>query len=205
MSTTHTVVHTQTIRSDESCRAAKILDAATKEFDKCGFSGASVSLIASRAGTSRSLVSYYFPTKSSMASTIVSLAYPGGVFMGMNRETSDPLKAIIQAAEHVTTCVAHNPLARVALKLQNRQEAQLERAPEKYAGWLARVADYLEEARREGLIPIDTDARMQARLLVAGVVGVVNLAFTAGNFLSLIDDSIVLTSERIALLRTGRC
>ncbi|MBG6215317.1 TetR/AcrR family transcriptional repressor of nem operon [Cryobacterium sp. CAN_C3] len=203
MSMTHAADRTPTIASAESCTATVILDAATKEFDECGFSGASVTQIANRAGTSRSLVSYYFPTKSRIASTIVRMAYPGGIFMGINREASDPLDAISQAAEHVSTCFVHHPLARVALKLQRSRDVQLDGAPARCNGWIVRVGDYLDEARRDGLIPMDTDVPVQARLLVAGIVGIIEIAFTTGNYLAVIDDCVVVSRDRIDMLRNG--
>lgn len=54
------------IDEPSSSTASGILQAAIEEFDECGFAEASVGQIANRAGTSKSLVTYYFPTKSSL-------------------------------------------------------------------------------------------------------------------------------------------
>lgn len=67
---------------------------AISAFDEVGFSAASIGRIAESAGISKSLVTYYFPTKALLAAAILNQAYPGGVFMGAERQAADPLEAI---------------------------------------------------------------------------------------------------------------
>src|SRR4051794_31056290 len=67
----------------------KILEASIAEFNESSFDAASITQIAMRAGVSRSLVTYHFPTKSSIASAILGLAYQDGVFMGRDRDATD--------------------------------------------------------------------------------------------------------------------
>lgn len=100
--------------------------------------------------------------------------------------------------------VTHHQIARVAIKLHDRRDIHGQGIPARYSGWLARVADYLDEAKRNGHVPVHTDVARQARLLVAGIAGLIDMATTTGNYLSLIDDSIVLTRDRIALIRGAR-
>ncbi len=192
------------IDEPSSSTASGILQAAIEEFDECGFAEASVGQIANRAGTSKSLVTYYFPTKSSLATSILALAHPNGVFMGREREASDPLDAILQAAEHIATCVAHHQIARVAIKLHHRRDIRQQGIPARYSGWLARTADYLEEAKRNGQVPVSTDVAVHSRLLVAGIAGLIDMATTTGDYLSLVDDSILLTRDRLTLIRGAK-
>lgn len=192
--------HTVVVETGEADTAAKILDAAIQEFDECGYTEASVNDIAHRAGASKSLVSYHFPTKASLAATIVNLAHPSGVFMGTQRQAIDPLDALVEGVEHVAACVAHHQLARVTLSLRNYREVRSIRRQTPYGGWLTRVTDYLEEARRSSLIPESTDVPRQARLVVAGASGLINMATGSGDYFTLVDDVVQVTRDRIRVL-----
>jgi TetR/AcrR family transcriptional repressor of nem operon len=188
-------------RSDS---ALEILRAAIHDFDENGYSGASIGEIAKRAGTSKSLVTYYFPTKPALASAILNEAYFGGVFMGVEREADDPLEAIMDAVRHMAECVAHGSHARVALKLCEAPELQHAKLSVVYHGWFARIGDYLDEARRTARLPKETDPEAESRLLVAGMVGVTTLAMQTGDFSSLVTDTLTITRQRIDLLRRAR-
>lgn len=192
--------HGRVSREPHSDTALEILRAATRDFDEVGFSSASISGIAAHAGKSKSLVTYYFPTKASLAAAILNQAYPGGVFMGVKRQTTNPLKAIVQAVEHVTSSVAHGSLARVALKLGREPELYRQGSPEKYYGWLTRIADYLDEARRAGFIREDTNVETESRFIVAGVIGLTTLAIQTSDFPFLVIDSLTITGHRIDML-----
>ncbi|MDQ2791430.1 MAG: TetR/AcrR family transcriptional regulator [Actinomycetota bacterium] len=180
--------------------AADILGAAIHDFDEHGFTASSISQIADRAGTSRSLISYYFPTKTSLAVAVINLAYPAGVFMGREREAQDPLEAIDQAAEHLATSVAHGELARTALRLHSSTELQEEDLPMRHSGWLARTTDYLEEARCAKRIPAYVDVDAECRIMVAGIFGLIDLAATSNDYLLLVDDVLAFVRERLAAL-----
>ena len=92
------------------------------EFDEFGYSAGSIGQIANRVGISKSLVTYYFPTKARIAVAILNQAHPSGVFMGVARRSADPLEAIMEAVGHVASSVAHAGLARVALKLREEPD-----------------------------------------------------------------------------------
>ena len=83
--------------------APEIVEAAISSFDEVGNEQTSFSRIAELAGTSKSLVTYFFPTKRALAGTIVELAYPGGVFMGTKRADHDPLDAIVSWLSRLQT------------------------------------------------------------------------------------------------------
>lgn len=182
----------------------EILDAAIHEFDELGYVDASISHIADRAGTSKSLITYHFPTKACLAASVVNLAYRGGVFMGAKRVEENPVDAIVWAAEHIATNVLHSPLARVALKLHDDRDLSAWKSPSKYCGWLARLADYLDEARTVHLVPDQTDSDAEARLLLSGVVGVIQVSLATGNDLSLIEDAVQVTRDRLQIISVGR-
>lgn len=195
-----TAFYTVVVETREANAAADILEAAVQEFDEAEYVAASINKIAQRAGISKSLVSYHFPNKAYLATTIVNLAYPSGVFMGMERQASDPLDALVEAVEHVATSVAHHQLARVAIKLHHRRELRGDGSPAKYSGWLARISDYPKEAQQIELIAHDTDVPSQARLVIAGVVGLISMASGSGDYFTLVDDTIDLTRDRITVL-----
>lgn len=183
----------------------EILEAAIQAFDELGYDNASISHIAELAGTSKSLVTYYFPSKRAMAAAVIDLAYPGGVFMGTPRAVADPLEAIVWVAQHVTTNVLHNALARVAMRLVDQEICGVQRSAGKFIGWYARLTDYLEEARLAGMIPRTVDSATEARYILCGVVGLIDLAVTTGSYLLLVDDAIQITRDRIeALSRVPR-
>ncbi|MDG4809427.1 TetR/AcrR family transcriptional regulator [Micromonospora sp. WMMD1120] len=192
------------LRDDREDNAApEILEAAVRAFDEAGYEQASIKHIAELAGTSKSLVTYYFPTKQTLASAVMDLAYPGGVFMGTRRRVDDPLDAILWVAEHVTTNVLYSPLARAAIKL-GEQFSGHKGFSGRLSGWHARLTDYLEEARLKHLISPVTDPTVEARFLLCGIVGLVSVAMETGSRLSLIDDAVQITRDRLAVLRVPR-
>jgi AcrR family transcriptional regulator len=184
----------------ETDSPGKILEAAIQEFDEVGYDGASINTIALRAGVSKSLVNYHFPTKDSLAATIVNLGHPSGVFMGTPRRTKDPLGEVLAAAEHVSTCVAHHQLARVIIRLVRRRDIRDCTNYLAYSGWLARVSDYLEEGRQSGAMPEEVDVTTQSRLLVAGVSGLIQMAVDLGDYRTLVEDALQLTHDRLEAL-----
>lgn len=66
----------------EKNAAPEILETAVRAFDESGYERASIQPIAELAGTSKSLVTYYFPTKQTLASAVINLAYPGADAIG---------------------------------------------------------------------------------------------------------------------------
>ncbi|MEU5672352.1 TetR/AcrR family transcriptional regulator [Micromonospora sp. NPDC047762] len=186
----------------EENAAPEILEAAVRAFDEAGYEQASIKHIAELAGTSKSLVTYYFPTKQTLASAVMDLAYPGGVFMGSRRLADDPLDAILWVAQHVTTNVLYSPLARVAIKL-GEQFSDHKGFGGRLSGWHARITDYLEEARLKRLISPTVDPTVEAKFLLCGIVGLVTVAMETGSRLSLIDDAVQITRDRLAGLRVS--
>ena len=191
----------------EENAAPQILEAAVRAFDEFGYERASIKHIAELAGTSKSLVTYYFPTKQTLASAVINLAYPGGVFMGSRRLAEDPLDAIVWVAEHVTTNVLYSPLARVAIKLGDQEFSGHKSLGGCLSGWYARLTDYLEEAQLKHLVSQVVDPTIEARFLLCGIVGLVAVAIETGSRLSLIDDAIQITRDRLSGLRVqnGEC
>jgi TetR/AcrR family transcriptional regulator, transcriptional repressor for nem operon len=187
----------------EENAAPEILEAAVRAFDELGYERASIKHIAELAGTSKSLVTYYFPTKQTLASAVINLAYPGGVFMGSRRLAADPLDAIVWVAEHVTTNVLYSPLARVAIKLDEQEFSGRKGLGGRMSGWYTRLTDYVEEARLKRLISPITDPTTEAKFLLGGIVGLVAVAMETGSRLSLVDDAVRITRDRLAGLRTS--
>ncbi|MBF4562875.1 TetR/AcrR family transcriptional regulator [Microbacterium sp. VKM Ac-2870] len=180
----------------------EILDAAVRVFDERGYSHASISEIAERADVSKSLVCYFFPSKASIAVTVINLAYPDGVFMGVERTEEDPLDAIIWSAHHVTTNAFRSPLARVALALRDHPDVRGWPAPPSYCGWLGRITDYLVEARSGGRIDPAAPARREARLILGAITGIITLARSTGDVVNVVADVVEVTQDRLNLLET---
>lgn len=106
----------------------------------------------------------------------------------------------MQAMGHVASSVAHDDLARVALKLHDEPELHHQGSPGRHYGWLTRITDYLDEARRTGLICGDTDVEAESRFIVAGVVGLIAIAMQTANFPSLVVDVATVTRQRVDML-----
>lgn len=192
------------ISSDQNNALPEILDAAVRVFDELGYDATSLNEIAVQAGVSKSLVCYFFPSKASIAVTVINLAYPDGVFMGAERTIEDPLDAIIWAAQHVATNALHSPTGRVALALRYHPDVRSWNAPPLFSGWYARITDYLAEARTHGRVRTATPLQDEARLIVAGVAGLIAVARSTGDVLHLVDDAVRITSDRLHLLKTRR-
>lgn len=184
----------------ETNSAPTIVEAAIRCIDEVGYEKASFGRIAEAAGTSKSLVTYFFPTKRALAGTIVELAYPGGVFMGAKRTDEDPLAAVVSAAEHVADSVLHDPLARVALTLVEGKCSAVRPGAGKFSGWLARLTDYLEEAQMNGVISSRVDAAREAKYLLCSIVGLIELARDTDAYLTLVEDAVRLTRDRLACI-----
>lgn len=187
-------------KEPHSATAREILRVAICEFDEIGFSATSVGRIADRAGVSKSLVTYYFPTKAMLAAAVLNQAYAGGAFITVERQEVNPLEAIMEAVHHVTSSVMHGRLARAALRLREEPELEHLSAPGGYSGWLTRISDYLDEARRAGTISEETDVVAESRFMVVGVIGLITLAMETADFQLLVDDATTITRQRIALL-----
>ncbi|WP_035877636.1 hypothetical protein, partial [Cryobacterium sp. MLB-32] len=66
--------------------------------------------------------------------------------------------------------------------------------------WLTRIADYLDEARRAGLIFEETNVENESRFIVASIIGLITLAIQTSNFPFLVADSLTVTGQRIDML-----
>ncbi|MGX1584527.1 MULTISPECIES: TetR/AcrR family transcriptional regulator [Microbacterium] len=196
-------LNARSVMSPDLNAAPEIIEAAVRVFDEFGYEGTSFRRIAEVAGTSKSLVTYFFPTKQALVGTIVDLAFPGGVFMGTKRTDDDPLDAIVAVAEQVTDSLLHDPLARVSLMLMDRRTDGSPPASPKFSGWLARLTDYLEEAQRKELIAPDADPPREAKYLLSGIIGLAELARDSGAYLRLVEDAVLLTRDRLAHIVVG--
>lgn len=184
--------------------AREIVRVAVQGFDESGFTGTSIGRIADQAGITKSLVTYYFPTKNSLAIAILQRANSGGVFLGIRRESECPLRAIIEAVAHAASRLASDAVARVALYLCDVPELEIKRQPERFHGWLPRIHDYLDEAQRRGLIDGNVEVATQARLLLAGMVGLATIAMQSREFSSLSSDVVQITTERLNQIASRR-
>lgn len=190
------------VSAEQDNALPEILDAAVRVFDERGYRHSSISEIAERAGVSKSLVCYFFPSKASIAVTVINLAYPDGVFMGVDRTEEDPLDAIIWSAQHVTANAFHSPLARVALALRDHPDVRGWSAPPRYCGWLGRITGYLVEARSTGRIDPAVLSHREAKMILGAVTGIITLARSTGDVVHVVADAVEVTQDRLKLLET---
>lgn len=181
---------------------SEILRAATREFDELGCAEASIASIAERAGTSKSLITYYFPTKEALAATVISLSYERGAFMACDRRADEPLDAILDAVEGLAEAVLNSPLARASLSLRRAVEFKHRLPPSKYHGWLARFGDYLDEAKRLRLVRPSIDTYAESRILLGTIVGVIEIGLATGCRATLVSDVTEAARYRIELIRS---
>lgn len=182
--------------------ASRLLIAAANAFCELGFEAASFSIVADRAEVSKSLLSYHFPTKASLGVGVLNLAYSDGSYMGATIPRLLGLRGIIGSSTAVAEAIVHDPVAKAAILLQRVPDMQKCRTPQQYIGWIARIADRLNEARLDGVLNAHTDLGREARRIVSAFVGIIETAMTFGDFMTLVEDvheSVVLHLRSLCL------
>lgn len=158
-----------------------ILDAADAAFRELGFAGASVEVIATRAGLARKTVYNLFSSKEEIALRLVARGEAGPVALYQARiAANEPALAVLEKVllDSAGWCLANPSLARLALAPPERPRLE----PPDRLSFQGIVRDVLMLGQRQGVIRQDDDPSFMA-LVLLGIYGQAMLtALATGQF-----------------------
>ncbi|MFI8370357.1 ScbR family autoregulator-binding transcription factor [Streptomyces sp. NPDC085466] len=144
-----------------------ILRAAAEVFDECGFSGASISKIMSRAGVTQGGMYFHFKSKRGLALAV----------MESQQEFVEPptrsegLQALVDLTFYLARELQRNVLFRASVRLAVEQGEFGVRSDTAYQEWVDHFMKHLREARELGELLPDVDEAEFATTLVGAYTG----------------------------------
>ncbi|WHS34069.1 TetR/AcrR family transcriptional regulator [Auritidibacter ignavus] len=180
-------MHAKQARATESYEL--ILHAAAVEFAEKGYSGASITTVAGRAGTQKGNVQYHFRIKADIVAALIERVFEGGRYLGADAESgAHGIAAIIEQTPQVAVTSVRSPFARAAIRLLDERAQIPLTLPTPYVGWIDKIAGHLREAVDDGELAITEDSIPEtAWLIVAGFHGVKNVPIQLGQMETIPD------------------
>lgn len=160
----------------------RIVVAAAQELDEKGYTGTSIGSIALRAGVSKSNVQARFPTKASIALTIVRAAFEGGAFLVPPGLPQRGLAALAAANRYVAATFASSVSARAAMRLIDEAPELGEPMPKPFVAWVERACVFIRESIDDGDLPQPDSVEDAAWGLVIGSAGATYTAHVLRDF-----------------------
>ena len=152
-----------------------ILTVAVDAFNEFGYDATSIAVLAERLGVSKSALYHHFASKEQMLDKALNLALDGleGVLheqRGTGGSASERLERVLRGAVHVLV----ERLPSVTLLLRLRGNTEVERnAMARRRAFDRSVTQLVIEARDEGSLRSDIDARVAERLLFGMINSIV--------------------------------
>ncbi|MET9956974.1 ScbR family autoregulator-binding transcription factor [Streptomyces sp. NPDC006339] len=144
-----------------------ILHAAAEVFDECGFSGASISKIMSRAGVTQGGMYFHFKSKRGLAMAVMASQQD---FVDPPKR-SEGLQALIDLTFHLARELQRNVLFRASVRLAVEQGEFGVRSDTAYQEWVDHFLKHLRVARERGELLPDVDETEFAMTLVGAYTG----------------------------------
>ncbi|MFC8453184.1 ScbR family autoregulator-binding transcription factor [Kitasatospora sp. NPDC057223] len=148
-------------------KRAAILRAAAGVFDEYGFSGASISRIMDRAGSTQGGLYFHFKSKENLAQAVMAgqredLLMPSG---------EDGLQHLIDITLYISYELQHNVLLRAGVRLAVEQGSFGLQDDRAYRDWVGQFVVQLVAARRRGELLPGVDEEEYATVLVSAYSG----------------------------------
>ena len=181
---------------------AAVLDIATAAFNEFGYEATSMGTLAERLGTSKSAIYYHVTSKEDLLRLALDRAL-GELEQVLEQEgaTTGPadsrLRFVLRGA--VRVLVADLPYVTLLLRLRGNSEVERS-ALERRRQFDHSVAGLVDEARAEGTLRADVDARTTTRLLFGMINSIVEWYKPGGPITpdQLADDVITVAFDGIA-------
>ncbi|MGA0568019.1 ScbR family autoregulator-binding transcription factor [Rathayibacter sp. KR2-224] len=160
-----------------------LLLAAAHEFDEHGYGACSLQRIAERLGKTKGALGYHFPSKASLALSIVERFYeelPGLAVAYRTGERMD-VRSLVALSLHVAEQFRDDVMVRAAVRLQRDADVVEVPLPAPYVNWLALTEAALTDAQSNGQLVEGVDVVATARVLVAGFFGIQQVASALGH------------------------
>ncbi len=157
---------------DHAARRRDFIDAAYQTILEEGLARTTVRAVAERAGYTTGALVHYFADKDDLIRHVLE-ENGKAVRQRMQRARRDnrgreALREVL--LEALPTDKASGSSWRIWLALwyhSEESEAMRQEERRRYREWLGRISEILEESVRRGELPVDTEVRTEARLLVA--------------------------------------
>lgn len=149
---------------DAARTRAEILEVATEEFARLGYTGARIDEIAARIRTTKRMIYYYFGGKEQLFTAVLERAYAGirQLEQGLEVEHLDPAAAIRRLAELTFDHHEAHPEFIRLVSIENIHEAEHIAASETIGRLnspaIEIIGRILEEGRAQGVFAADVDA-----------------------------------------------
>lgn len=152
----------------------RILAIAAEEFAERGYVGASIGVIAERAGVGKGLVQYHFKAKADLASAIVLSVFSQAPFANVAPPPKPMrgLAVIIASIRAVSGAFRDDVWVRAAVRLVREYDMIPVTFPTPYLGWMAVMAQCLRDATADGEIAPGLDYELEGWHVVATFTGV---------------------------------
>ncbi len=155
---------------------AAIVDIAVAAFNEYGYDATSISILADRLGTSKSAIYYHVSGKEDLLRLALDRAIGGlEAVLDLEQATVGTAEARLQFVVRAAVRVLVDDLPYVTLLLRLRGNTAVERqALERRRTFDRSVAVLVDEARAEGSLRADIDARTTTRLLFGMINSIVD-------------------------------
>lgn len=166
-----------------------LLLAAAQEFDEHGYAAATLQGIADRLGKTKGALGYHFPSKGSMAQSIVERFYSAlpGLVETYRAGGSMDVRSLVAMSLEVAGQFRDDVMVRAAVRLQRDADVVDADLPTPYVNWTALTEGALRDAESNGQLVAGLDVAAAARVLVAGFFGTQQVATALGHRAELID------------------
>jgi len=162
------------VTRDPNANRARILEAATAEFARCGFGGARVDGIAAAAGANKRMLYYYFGNKDALFGAVLERAYEGIRAAETRLSLLDvtPDKGVRRLVAFTWDYYLEHPEFLALLNSENLDKARHIRGSSKIRTMNSPVIETLREilrrGRRQGLFRANPDP-LQLYISIAGL------------------------------------
>lgn len=187
---------------------ATVLDIATAAFNEFGYEATSMGTLAERLGTSKSAIYYHVTSKEDLLRLALDRALSElEQVLTLEGATHGPADSRLRFVLRGAVGVLVNDLPYVTLLLRLRGNSEVERnALERRRQFDHLVATLVDEARADGMLRADVDARTTTRLLFGMINSIVEW-YKPGGAISpehLADDVIIVAFDGLARPSSSR-
>jgi len=166
-----------------------LLLAAAQEFDEHGYAAATLQGVADRLGKTKGALGYHFPSKGSMALSIVERFYAELPALVERYSTggSTDVRSLVAMSLEVAAQFRDDVMVRAAVRLQRDVDVVDVEMPTPYVNWIALTEAALRDAENAGQLVKGLDVAAAARVLVAAFFGTQQVATALGHRAELTD------------------
>lgn len=182
----------------------RILEAAKAAFSEKGFDGVSMEEIAQRAGVRKPLIYYYFPSKEVLFEEVWNRALEeleNHIFKEVEgdnyyvRKIKRFLRAYIDFVTSRTVLSKVIEKERASILDESEKGDIWKRLRKRYDDFLSKVAQLIEEGKKNEMINPDIDSRTAARLITEALTATVSCGSTPQSIESLILGGLIRRNE----------